>query len=145
MKFFWSLGVSIAKKLIAIAEYLQPIAFVLLRLAIAGVFFRSGLTKIASWDNTILLFSEEYGVPFLDPEIAAYIATIFELSCPVLLAFGFATRLACLPLLGMTAVIEFTYEHDLSHQLWAAIFFVLLCTGPGKLSIDYLSRRKLKF
>src|SRR5690242_14619891 len=78
----------------------------LLRLSIASVFWHSGMTKIASWDTTIALFRDEYMVPILPPEIAASLAATVELTCPVLLVLGLATRLATLPMLGMTFVIE---------------------------------------
>ena len=76
------------------------------RIAIAAVFWSSGLTKIASWDTTVALFRDEYMVPLLPPEIAAVMSATFELSCSVLIIIGLATRLATLPLLGMTFVIE---------------------------------------
>ena len=41
------------------------------RIAAAVVFFRSGLTKIASWDTTIALFRDEYALPLIPPERAA--------------------------------------------------------------------------
>src|SRR5208282_832103 len=64
------------------------------RFSIASVFWHAGLTKISSWQTTIVLFRDEYHVPLLPPEIAAYLATTVELTCPVLLVLGFAARLA---------------------------------------------------
>jgi len=37
----------------------------LFRFAIAGVFLRAGLTKVASWETTLALFRDEYKVPIL--------------------------------------------------------------------------------
>jgi putative oxidoreductase len=110
----------------------------LLRLGLAGVFFKSGLTKIASWEFTILLFRDEYKVPVLPPELAAVLATTVELTCPVLLVLGFATRLTTLPLLGMTAVIQlFVFpESWVDHLMWTAMLLVLLTRGPGAISLD---------
>ena len=62
------------------------------RIAIAAVFWSSGLTKIASWDTTIVLFRDEYMVPLLPPELAAVISATFELSCSPLILVGLATR-----------------------------------------------------
>ena len=76
------------------------------RLAIAGVFLRAGLNKIASWELTVQLFADEYKVPVLAPEIAARMATTFEIGCSLLLIAGLATRLATLPLLGMIMTIQ---------------------------------------
>lgn len=114
------------------------------RIGIAGVFWSSGLTKIASWQTTIVLFRDEYKVPVLPPELAATLATGLELACPILLVLGLATRLTTLPLLAMTAVIEiFVYPEDWNiHLIWATILMFLLTRGPGAISIDHwLARR----
>ncbi len=107
-----------------------------MRIWIAKIFWYSGLTKITSWQTTVFLFKDEYKVPFLPPELAAVLATIFELGCPVLLVMGLATRFATLPLLGMTAVIQFTYLQHTDHLYWAILLGTLLFYGPGSLSLD---------
>lgn len=114
------------------------------RVAVAGVFWESGLLKLDSWGTTLVLFRDEYRVPLLPPEIAAYLATAVELTCPVLLAVGLATRLATLPLLGMTAVIQlFVYPDSwIAHLAWAAMLLFVLTRGPGLLSLDHLIARR---
>ena len=114
-----------------------------LRFAVATVFWDSGTTKLANWDATLQLFEDEYKVPLLPPDIAAHVGAAIELSTPVLLVLGFMTRPAALVLLGMTTVIEvFVYPQAWpTHIQWAAMLLVLLCRGPGKLSIDYLLQR----
>jgi putative oxidoreductase len=116
------------------------------RIAIAAVFWSSGLTKIASWDTTIALFRDEYMVPLLPPELAAVMSATFELSCSALIVVGLATRLATLPLLGMTFVIEvFVYpEYWAMHLMWASILLFLLTKGPGVFSLDYYAGRILR-
>jgi putative oxidoreductase len=116
----------------------------LLRLSMASVFWHSGMTKIASWDTTIALFRDEYMVPILPPELAASLAATVELACPVLLVLGLATRLATLPMLGMTFVIEvFVYpEQWIEHLMWASILVFILTRGPGTLSVDHLLARR---
>ncbi len=113
-----------------------------LRLAVATVFWNSAVTKLANWDTAVELFTEEYKVPLLPPELAAYIAVSIELTTPVLLVLGLATRPAALVLVGMTAVIEvFVYpEAWPTHIQWAAMLLVLLCRGAGKFSLDHLVR-----
>ena len=110
------------------------------RLAIASVFLKAGLNKLASWELTVQLFRDEYKVPVLPPEIAATMATTFEIGCPVLLIAGFATRLATLPLLGMVCVIQlFVYPGAYSeHLTWASILAFLLTRGAGSISLDRL-------
>ncbi len=110
----------------------------LFRVSIAAVFWNSGLTKIASWQSTIVLFRDEYRVPVLPPEIAASLAAAVELTCPVLLVLGLMTRLATLPMLGMTFVIEaFVYPEDwIEHLTWASLLLFILTRGPGPISLD---------
>jgi len=63
----------------------------------------------------------------------------FELSCSALIVAGLATRLATLPLLGMTFVIEiFVYpEYWTMHLMWASALVFLLTRGPGVFSLDH--------
>lgn len=51
---------------------------------------------------------------------------------------GFATRLAILPMLGMTFVIEaFVYPEDwVEHLTWASLLIFLLTRGPGAISLN---------
>jgi len=117
-----------------------------LRFAVATVFWSSAMTKLANWDTAIALFVDEYKLPLLAPEIAAYITVTIELTTPVLLVLGLATRLVALVLLGMTTVIE-VFVYPLAwptHIQWAAMLLVLLCRGPGELSLDELIRRRFK-
>ena len=111
---------------------------VLFRLAIAGVFFKAGVAKVASWEMTVQLFTDEYKVPVFSPGIAAALATTFELGCSTLLVVGLATRLATLPLFGMIAVIQlFVYPNAWpEHLTWASILLFLLMRGPGSISLD---------
>lgn len=125
-----------------IENYLEPILLFYIRFWVAKIFWYSGLTKINSWNSTIYLFKEEYKVPFFSPEIAAYISTAAELACPILLFFGVFTRITAIPLLIITAMIQFTYLDLKEHTYWAFLLFVILIIGPGKISIDYLVKRK---
>ena len=110
----------------------------LARIGVAAVFFKSGMTKIASWEFTLMLFREEYRVPLLPPEIAAPLATATELTMPVLLALGLLSRLATLPLLGMVLVIQlFVYPQSWAeHLTWTALLLLILTRGPGAISLD---------
>jgi putative oxidoreductase len=110
------------------------------RLAVASVFLKAGLNKLASWELTVQLFADEYKVPVLPPDVAAAMATTFEIGCSLLLIFGLATRLAALPLLGMIAVIQtFVYPSAYAeHLTWASIVMFLLTRGGGRWSLDHL-------
>lgn len=116
-----------------------PIRFAM-RLAVAAVFFNSGLLKVNSWELTLLLFRDEYMLPVLPTVLAAQMATAMELAVPPFLAAGLLTRLATLPLLGMVAVIQtFVYPQAWpEHLLWASILLFVLARGPGAWSLDRL-------
>jgi putative oxidoreductase len=116
------------------------------RVGVGATFFKAGLLKYQSWEFTVKLFQDEYRVPLLDPAVAARIATVQELTIPILLFLGLATRLATVPLLGMIVVIQvFVYPNAYSdHLVWGSILILLLTRGPGMLSIDYLLDRHFR-
>ena len=118
-------------------SWLQQLLF---RLAVGSVFLKAGLTKIASWESTVALFRDEYQVPVLPAEIAATLATTFELGCSTLLIVGLGARLAALPLLGMIAVIQlFVYPSAWAeHLTWGSILAAILTRGAGTASLDRL-------
>ena len=120
----------------------------LARLALGGVFWRSGQAKIAegTWfsisDATYELFRTEYaGVP-LPPEIAAVAATISEHVFSVALVLGLMTRLSATALLGMTLVIQIFVYPDAwpTHLSWAGLLLPLIALGGGRLSLDRVLR-----
>ncbi|MDJ0513044.1 MAG: DoxX family protein [Methyloceanibacter sp.] len=114
------------------------------RLSVATVFWRSCLTKLDEnlqvKSTTFFLFKEEYKVPIIPPEIAAYLATYQELVGSILLVIGLATRLTALSFIGMVAVIQiFVYPSGWpEHALWFALLFLLVARGPGAISVDHL-------
>jgi putative oxidoreductase len=122
-----------------------PVLQLMFRVAVAAVFFKSGLTKIASWELTLQLFQDEYAVPLLPVPLAATLAAATELSMPVLLGLGLFARLAALPLLGMTLVIQlFVYpENWAEHLMWASLLLFIVTRGAGALSLDHFVRRVL--
>jgi putative oxidoreductase len=131
---------AIARAVATLGRVPLPLLQVLFRLAVAVVFIKAGLTKIASWDLTVQLFADEYKVPVLPPDLAATMAATFELGCSGLLVLGLATRPATLPLLGMIAVIQtFVYPGAYAeHLTWGSILLFLLTRGAGPWSLDHV-------
>jgi len=116
------------------------------RVSMAMIFWRSGQAKIANWDLTLQLFANEYKVPVLPPDIAASMAVAVELSVPILLVLGLLTRVATLPMLGMTLVIQ-TFVYPMAwvdHLAWTAMLLLLLSRGPGLISLDHLIGKALR-
>ncbi len=113
------------------------------RLFVAKAFFLSGLTKLRDWDITLALFQDEYKVPLLSPELAAYLGTGGELVLPVLLALGLGGRFAALGLsvLNVVAVLslsEIAPAALLQHELWGVMLLGVALWGAGRLSADRL-------
>ena len=139
----------IAKPIIEIIEeWGSSVVNLGLRLYLAEVFFTSGMTKIQSWDTTLMLFEYEYSVPFLSPAMAAYLGTGAELILPVLLLLGLGGRFAAIALFifNIVAVISYPTLNDAGkvwHYLWGLAFVLPILYGPGKLSIDHILRKKL--
>lgn len=129
---------------------LAPLVDLAIRLEVAQVFFRSGLLKIGNWSGTLYLFHNEYKVPLLPPDIAAYLGTFGELVFPLLLALGLVTRFAALALTVFNIVAVISFWHVLSgneaalasHFFWGVLLLVTLTHGPGRLSLDHLIARK---
>lgn len=124
-----------------------PLANLAIRLWVANVFFKSGLTKIKSWDSTMYLFENEYDVPLLPAEFAAMLGTAIELVFPVLLVLGLAGRFGAFVLFMFNIMAVISYP-DLNaagirdHQVWGIMLLVPLLYGPGKLSIDHFIKKK---
>lgn len=129
------------RRLIAGLEALQPLALLAARLTVAQAFFLSGLTKIRSWETTLALFEDEYHVPLLPPELAAWLGTAGELVLPVLLVLGLGGRFAAagLSVVNVVAVLslaEIAPAALQQHQFWGALLVAVLLWGPGRWSAD---------
>lgn len=116
-----------------------------LRVGVGMVFWKSAMTKLASWDITIQLFADEYALPVLPPEVAAYMGTTVEILGAVLLILGLGARFGALALLGLTATIQLLVypENWPDHLFWASALLLVLTRGAGKLSLDHVIARRL--
>ena len=141
------------------------IVALLARLVVAHAFFASGQTKVngpkiggelfgidfsvivptSIRDQTFTLFAEDYKVPLLPTDLAAYLATFAEHTLPILLVIGLATRFSALGLIGMTLVIQIFVYPDAwwtVHAYWLALLLLIVARGPGLFSLDHLLRRR---
>lgn len=130
----------------------EGLALLANRVALAGIFWRSGRTKVVEGtaldisDTTYFLFEHEYtGLP-LPVDLAVPLATYAEHLFPILLVLGLFTRFAALSLLAMTLVIQFFVYPEAwwaTHLLWVALAAILVSRGGGIFSLDALlaSRR----
>lgn len=132
----------------SLGEWLAP---PMLRIALALPFFRSGLTR---WDGflsispaTLYLFENQFkahifgsAYSFPAPDTIAFIVAVAEITLPVLLVLGLATRFAALALLVMTAVIQSVFPDGWAnfHLYWASLAVAIMALGAGPLSLDRL-------
>jgi putative oxidoreductase len=128
-------------RLIDLCESLQPLAQLAARLFVAKVFFLSGLTKLRDWDTTLALFTDEYHVPLLPPELAAFAGTAGELVLPILLVLGLGGRFAALGLsvMNVVAVLSVPEMPEAAfalHVFWGSLLAGLVLWGPGRWSAD---------
>jgi putative oxidoreductase len=126
---------------------LQPLAAVLARLYVAQVFFASGLTKLRDWDITLALFTEEYKVPLLPPEVAALMGTAGEIGLPVLLVLGLGGRFASLGLsvvnvVAVLSLMEIAPAALQQHITWGILLAALAIFGNGRWATDTMLKAK---
>ncbi len=85
----------------------------------------------------------------LSAELSLGMAVLTEIGCSLLLIFGLATRLAVIPLIITMLVAAFVFHANdpFSMQEPALLYLigysVLLMSGGGRFSVDYLIHRKL--
>lgn len=131
---------------------LQPAVLLLFRLFVAVAFWRAGVVKLADPAGTLALFTHEYHVPLLAPQMAAALGTWVELILPVFLAFGLAGRPVALVLFVYNLIAVISYP-DLwpdgfwvgligsdfnDHKAWGLMLLALGAWGPGAWSVDGL-------
>jgi len=127
----------------------QSFFLLLARLAMAYGFYEPALMKWNDIDSVAKWFAS-LGIPL--PTFSAYLASTAELLGVVLIAIGFLTRLASIPLIIVMLVAIFTvhisngfsagangFEIPLYYLLFLGIF---LSHGAGKFSIDHLIFKK---
>jgi len=137
-------GLSLSKGIADALDLTQPLAALMARAYVAQVFFLSGLTKLRDWGTTVALFTDEYKVPLLPPEVAALMGTAGELVLPVLLVLGLGGRFAALGLsvVNVVAVISLSEIAPAAlqqHITWGVLLAALAIYGGGKWSIDHLA------
>lgn len=142
---------SCLRPLFSLLNFLVPVVDLMVRFWVAKIFFVAGLTKLESWDTTLMLFQYEYHVPLLSPMLAAVIGTGAELILPVLLVLGLGGRvsIAVFFIYNMIAVISYhhlwTPDGALGldqHINWGLLLALMMTRGFSQYSLDYWLSKK---
>jgi putative oxidoreductase len=131
-------------------RYAEAIMLLCVRVALAGIFWRSGRSKVEEGslmtvsENALYQFADDpfNKVPILNGDLGAYVTTYAEHILPILIVLGLFTRIGALGLLIMTFVIQiFVFPEAAvwwqTHILWTALALVLIVRGGGILSADH--------
>ena len=116
-----------------------------LRISVAALMLTHGIPKLQSLLSGDIRFISVFG---LGEELSLSLAVFAEVACSMLILFGFATRLAVIPLIVtmLIAVFHFHAADPFAKQevglLYLVGYVILFFTGSGKYSIDYLTQRK---
>jgi len=144
----------IYSKIIFAGSHLQSLFLLYMRLVWGHQFFLNGVAKLSNIGATAQFFSS---LNVSDPYFLAYIVAIFEIIGGICLFFGFASRLAAIPLI-VIMVCALSLAHSeafvelrfllqpalLVHQapypflLTALLVFIF---GPGRVSVDAWLKR----
>jgi putative oxidoreductase len=133
----------------------ESIALLLLRIALAGVFWRSYATKVVegTWfqiaPTQYLIFENEFiGLP-LSPDLAVPLTTFAEFALPLLLFAGLLTRVGAAGLMVMALVIQiFVFPTSAHFFGWTmgviALALILISRGGGMFALDRLFDRAFR-
>jgi uncharacterized membrane protein YphA (DoxX/SURF4 family) len=128
----------------ALSRWGDPAIKLLLRCWIAALFFRSGVMKISNFDMTQMLFHAQSAQGLLPPELAARLTIFIELACLVFLVLGAGTRITAIILIGLSALVDPTYQQSIDLAYYLMVLGLIALHGPGALSIDSLVVRALE-
>ncbi len=139
---------------------LEPYAILLVRVSLGLFFAISGANKLFVADRRQTMYETlvKAKVPF--PRLMTYFVSGVEFVGGSLLAVGFLSSLACVALLGDMLVAILTTKLSampkglsppnwlddflyLPEVLYVLSFIWLICSGPGKVSVDYWLAGKL--
>ncbi len=121
-----------------------PYVELIIRLWVAKLFFLFGIQQLMHWTADLQIVVEENPFPLLAPIVSAYLSTGANLICAILLALGFMTRYASLPLLILGVITQFRFEPFDTQLFWIALFCWYAIHGAGPISLDNLLRRGLE-
>lgn len=117
---------------------LKDLGLALLRIGASAMMMTHGYGKLQ-----MLINGAEFGNPIgIGSTPSLFLATLAEFVCPILIIFGFKTRLAAIPTAFTMAVAAFIahgadpFQKKEMALLYLMAFVVIALAGPGKFSVD---------
>ncbi len=127
---------------------IMNLVLLILRLIIAILMLTHGVPKLGKLIAGDFNFPDPIG---LGSTISLILTVFAQVICSILIALGFGTRLAVIPLIITMAVILLIVhgiDAILAHYnvlLYFLGYVILLITGGGKYSIDYYLQKRKKW
>ncbi|MEF9923732.1 MAG: DoxX family protein [Muribaculaceae bacterium] len=121
-----------------------------IRLFVGVMFLQFGIRQVMHFDTLSQTFPTALGLGSYDTLI---LMIAVEMICSVMIMLGFLTRIMTIPPIISMLIAENVIFNDIIHQLpytlgsiqpgylpimFIGIFFFILLSGPGKISVDYL-------
>ena len=118
------------------------------RIFLSTLFLLEGISKIFHYEGTI-----EYMENFNVPGYMIIPAIVIEILFPILLIFGYKTKLSAMILCIFSLVVSIIFHINFSDQMQfisllkniaiAGGFLIIFVNSPGKYSIDHIREIKL--
>jgi putative oxidoreductase len=130
-------------------EWLKAFAILIGRILLIVIFLQSGIGKIGNFEGTARYMASQ-GMPFTNFFLVG--AIFFELVGSITVIFGYFTRFGTLLLLIFLIPTTLVFHTNFADRMQMIQFMknvsmfggclLLLSQGPGRLSLDYLIRKK---
>lgn len=129
-----------------VSERYGQVGLLLLRLVAGGMMMTHGVAKLEKFSALREGFPDPIG---WGSAVSLVMIILVEVGCSILVIGGFLTRFALLALIfGMVMAISVHSDLTLGGielpLLYIGMFLVLLVTGPGRCSIDYLVAKVMR-
>ena len=140
---------------------LEQYAILLVRVSLGLFFVISGANKLFVAGNTQTMYETLVAAKIPFPRLMTYFVSGVEFFCGSLLIVGFLSSVACVAFLADMVVAILTTKLSampkglsplnwlddflyLPEVLYVLFFIWLICSGPGKFSVDYWLAAKLR-
>ena len=117
------------------------------RILLSALFLTEGIGKIFMKED-VIMYMENYGIP----GILFFPAVLVEILFPLLLIFGYKTKLSALIMTLFTFTVAIIFHTDftegtqmvffLKDLAIAGGFMIIFAYGPNRISLDYFLKSK---